>query len=96
MDVSTVDLTKEEQDSRGMDRKSVILNDVGLTLKLGSASDKRHTLIVEDEGVSAEQRGTGEDDEVPDERDEDWFQRNLKQLPTIFKWARVHCVTTAR
>ena len=80
-----------ERKTRGMDK-----NYVGLTLSVDSPSDKRHTLIVEDERVSAKERGTGEDDEVPDERDAYWFQRNLKQLPTIFNWAQVYRVTAAR
>ena len=106
----------KERESRGRKKKTAVLKEVGLTLKLYSALDKRHTLIVEGDRVSARECGPGEEDEVVDDgdgqfverseqpqesyargtADEDWFERNLKQLPTIFKWARVHCITAPR
>lgn len=106
----------KERESRGRKKKPVVLKEVGLTLKLYSTLDKRHTLIVEGDRVSARERGPGDEDEVLDDgdgqfverfeqpqeshargaADEDWFQRNLKQLPTIFKWARVQYITAPR
>ena len=39
---------------------------------------------------------SAEEAEVPEERDEEWFLRNLKELPTMFNLIRVHSMPTAR
>ena len=43
-----------------------------------------------------EEESAEEEVEVPEERDEEWFMRNLKELPTMFNLIRVHSLPTAR
>ena len=71
---------------------------IGPTMKLTStASGAQHGLTVTGDRKSSRERESAEEgDGVPAERDEEWFQRNLKELPTLFNLTRIHRLTTAR
>ena len=71
---------------------------IGPTMKLTStASGAQHGLTVTGDRKSSRERESAEEGNgVPAERDEEWFQRNLKELPTLFNLTRIHRLTTAR
>ena len=93
---SEEDAASNDGDASGREKKHTTHRLIGPTLKLNITSDTQHGFTVKDDKISVREREPAEVKGVSAQRDEEWFQRNLKELPTIFNLTRIHRLTTAR